>query len=139
MHRYFNTFRLLGLLFFIAILPSCSSSAAEECSISLDQAGKLMTGLIPNAKVLEVQPSPIPALCEVVLESQGNKGILYINASGKLIVTGSIVDIQSKADLTNKRLVDLNRVDTSAIPLDDAIVMGKAEAQHKVIVFDDPD
>ena len=42
-------------------------------------------------------------------------------------------------NLTGVRYTDLNRVDVSMIPLDDAIVYGNPRAKHKVIVFDDPD
>ena len=33
----------------------------------------------------------------------------------------------------------INRIDTSLIPLKDALVMGNPNAEHKVIVFDNPD
>jgi thiol:disulfide interchange protein DsbC len=35
--------------------------------------------------------------------------------------------------------MELNKVDVSKIPLEDAIVVGKPDAKHKVIVFDDPE
>ncbi|MDH3238471.1 MAG: DsbC family protein [Deltaproteobacteria bacterium] len=47
--------------------------------------------------------------------------------------------MSDKENLTGLRYIDLNRVDVSAIPLADAIVIGRSDAKKRVVVFDDPD
>jgi len=47
--------------------------------------------------------------------------------------------MSDRQNLTGQRFSDLNRVDLSTIPLEDAIVLGNRDAKRKVIVFDDPD
>jgi thiol:disulfide interchange protein DsbC len=50
-----------------------------------------------------------------------------------------LISIVDKKNLTQERLTELNKVDVSQIPLDDALVMGDQNARIRVIVFSDPD
>jgi thiol:disulfide interchange protein DsbC len=90
-------------------------------------------------KILEIRPSEVKGLWEIDLESKGQKGIIYVDFSKKYVVSGSIIDIKTKANVTQDRFSSINKVDISQIPLDDALVMGDKEAKYRVIVFDDPD
>jgi len=99
----------------------------------------LLKERLPDIKVLEVRFAPIKGLWEVTIEKNGQKGIAYIDFSKKNIVSGSIFNIETKSNLTQERLIEINRVDVSQIPLDDAIVLGDKGAKYRVIVFDDPD
>ena len=99
----------------------------------------LLKGSFPDIKVLEVRPSQIKGLTEVTVESQGQKGILYVDSSGKYLVSGSILDVKTKTNFSQQRFNEINKVDISTIPLDDALVMGDKDAKYRVIVLDDPD
>jgi len=89
--------------------------------------------------VLDVRTSPAKALWEIFSEVGGKKGILYVDFSKKYVFSGAILSIKDKKNLTQERFTELNKVDISQIPLDDAIVMGDPKARIRVIVFDDPD
>ena len=52
---------------------------------------------------------------------------------------GALVDIKTKANLTQERFNEINKTDVSLIPLDDALVMGDKDAKNRIIVFTDPD
>ena len=99
----------------------------------------MLKEIIPDAKVLDARPSPVKGIWEIAIETKGQKGIVYVDFSKKYIVSGSVLDIKTKANLTQERFAEINKVDVSQIPLDDALVMGNKEAKHRVIVFDDPD
>jgi thiol:disulfide interchange protein DsbC len=99
----------------------------------------LLKGSFPEVKVLEVRPAQVKGLTEVTVESQGQKGILYIDSSRKYLISGSILDIKTKTNFTQQRYNEINKVDISTIPLDDALVMGDKDAKYRVIVLDDPD
>jgi thiol:disulfide interchange protein DsbC len=114
------------------------SKTPEQNLLSKDDALAALKELAPDIKVLEVNPSPVAGLWEVDVESRGRKGILYLDSSRKYLIQGSIVDLSSKSNLTQERYSEINKVDVSQIPLDDAIVMGDKDAKHRVIVFDDP-
>jgi len=108
-------------------------------TLTNEQATKTLSELIPDVKVLNITPSEIKGLWEVSLEAGGKKIILYMDYSGKHLVTGNLFQIQTKTNLTQSKVQDLNRIDVSQIPLKDALVLGDKDAKHKVIVFSDPD
>jgi len=115
----------------------------QDCSkchtLSNEQAAKTLSEMIPNVKILNVQPSAAKGLWEISLESGGKKGIVYIDYSGKHLIAGNIFAIKTKTNLTQERSQEINKVDVSQIPLKDSLVMGDEKAKYKVIVFDDPD
>jgi thiol:disulfide interchange protein DsbC len=120
--------------------------AGPEGPLTNDEAAAILKDAIPNAKVLKVSEAPIKGLWEIMLQSGRNRGIVYIDYSKKFFVSGAIIDVASKKNLTAERFAELNKqyaesdkVDVSKIPLGDALVMGPKDAKYRVIVFTDPD
>jgi len=115
----------------------------QDCSkchkLNNDEATELLKDMIPNLRVLEISPSPAKGLWEVYLESGGRKGLIYVDFAKKYFITGNLISIAGKKNLTQERLTDLNRVNVSQIPLEDALVMGDPKAKIRIIAFDDPD
>ncbi len=115
----------------------------QDCSkchtLTKDQARDLLKDMIPNPKILDINPSPAKGFWEVYLESGGRKGLIYIDFMKKYFFSGNLVSIADKKNLTQERVSELNRVDVSQIPLEDALVMGDPKAKIRIIVFDDPD
>lgn len=111
-----------------------------KCHIlSNEQAKKTLSEMIPDLKILNVQPSAVKGLWEIGIESGKKKGIIYLDYSGKHVISGNLFSIQTKTNLTQEKLQSLTKVDVSQVPLKDALVMGQKIAKYKVIVFDDPD
>ena len=139
------------ILFFMAItfllLPMSYSygfsEKGQDCSkchtLSKDEASTLLKDMAPNLKILDVRTSPIKGLWEANLEAGGRKGVAYVDFSKKYLISGGIISIKDKKNLTQERLTEINKVDVSKIPLDDALVMGDKDAKNRIIVFDDPD
>ncbi len=115
----------------------------QDCSkchtLTKEQATKTLSEMVPDAKVLNVAPSTVKGLWEISIETGGRKVIVYLDYAGKHLLAGNLFQIQTRTNLTQEKLQDLNRVDISQIPLKDALVMGDKSAKYKVIVFDDPD
>jgi len=135
---------LIPLLSIFIFSNTYCSSASDQKSSSCSQIKKddllpLLKNLAPDIEILEMRTAPIEGLCEIAIKTKGRKGILYTEPSTKYIISGSILEITTKANLTQERIIDLSRVDVSQIPLDNALVMGDKDAKHSVIVFSDPD
>lgn len=137
---------LLAFLLFCLLPPGVSYSfetRGQDCSkchtLSNDEAKDLLKGLFPDVKILEIKLSPVKALWEVFSESHGKKGLAYVDFSKKYLILGTIVSIKERKNLTQERFVDLNKIDVSQIPLDDALIMGDQKARIRIIAFDDPD
>jgi thiol:disulfide interchange protein DsbC len=114
-------------------------SEKESLALGVDEALTLLKNLDPNIKVIAVQPGPVEGLWEVDIEAGNRKGLVYIDSTKKYLISGTIIAIQEKKNLTQERLDEINKIDVSQIPLDDALVMGDKEAKYRVIVFDDPE
>jgi len=134
------------LTFFLLFTVSASfgfPTKGQECTkchtIKKDEALSLLRTFDQNIKVIDVKQSPAKYLWEVSIESGGKKGLLYIDLPKKNVISGSIIEIKGKKNVTQNRLSELNKVNVSQIPLDDALILGDKKAKHRVIVFDDPE
>ncbi len=87
-------------------------------------------------KILEIREAPLEGFWEVVTEIGQERRIIYIHKNLRFIISGHILDRQTKRDLTLDRLKDLRRVNPSALRLENAIRMG--EGRRKLYVFTDP-
>jgi thiol:disulfide interchange protein DsbC len=117
------------------------SEKGQDCSkchtLTKDEASTLLKDMAPNLKILDVRTSPVNALWEVDIETGGRKVVTYVDFSKKYLISGGIISIKDKKNLTQDRLSEINKVDVSKIPLDDALVMGDKDAKYRIIVFDD--
>ncbi len=123
-----------------AAFPAAKNNPGQctEChKLTPAEAQEVLKTLVDS--VVAVRPSEVPGLWAVDVEKQGRKLPVFLDFSGRYLVTGDVIDLQSMESLTRERMVDLNRVDASRIPLDDAIVIGDPKAPVKIVVFDDPE
>jgi thiol:disulfide interchange protein DsbC len=131
------------LIFFTAANSFAFVTKGQDCSkchnLKKDEASALLKELIPGVKILTIRTIPVRSMWEVVLQTNGRKELVYIDFSKKYLLSGSLIDIKGKKNLSQDRLADINKVNVSQITLKDALVMGDKNAKHKVIVFDDPE
>ena len=115
----------------------CGGGACTDChSLTRDEAARILGNGVDN--VLSVTMSPVNGLWEVDVEKEGRRAPLYIDFSKGYVIAGQIIQVSTKKNLTERRVLSMNRVDVSQIPITDAIVVGKKDAKRRIIVFDDP-
>src|SRR5690606_38691540 len=90
-------------------------------------------------EVLNVGFSEMPGVWEVEVQKDRKRFPVYIDFSKSFVIAGNIIRIQDGENVTQRRTAELNRVDVSRIPLDDALLLGKSDARTQVIVFTDPE
>ena len=131
---------LVSFIVILTVLTIGISPAvlASEKGLTSEEAQSALKPIIPDAKVLEIRPAQIKGLWEVAIETRGQKGVVYLDSEGHYGFFGSILDLKTKRNFTQERNGELNKVDVSKIPLDDAVVMGDRNAKYRIIVFDDP-
>jgi hypothetical protein len=133
------------ILFFLLPIGSAYSfeTKGQDCAkchtLGNDEAKDLLKGFFPDIKIVDIRVSPSKAFWEVFSESGGRKGLIYVDFSKKYLMLGSMVSIKEKKNLTQERFTELNKIDVSQIPLEDALVMGDQKAKIRIIAFDDPD
>ena len=87
-------------------------------------------------RILEIREGPLEGFWEVVTEIGQERMIVYIHKSLRFVIHGQIIDRQIRRNITLDRLKDLRKVDTSALPFENAIPMGRGK--RKLYVFTDP-
>ena len=132
MRKFILIFFVVIAAITLGILPCVSGEEDQSAQIFIkEDATNLLKEIIPDVKIIEIRPAQVKGLWEIAVESRGKKGIVYIDSSKKYLVSGSIVDLKTKANLTQERSIELNKVDVSLIPLDDALVIGEKNAPKK--------
>jgi len=133
-----------ALLLLVAALPSRAVPAeggggASTASQGLTRAraAKLLDGKVDN--VLAVEPSEVAGLWVVDVVQRGRKFPIYMDASGRYVISGRIIRLRDGKNLTEARFERLNAVDVASVPLDNSVVIGDPHAKHRIIVFADPD
>jgi len=147
LRRIMSKASLIGFFMLSCLLLStpsfCFEKKGQDCSkchtLSSDEARELLKGAIPDVRIIQVKLSPAQGLWEIYLESRGRKGLIYVDFAKKHFFTGSLISIGERKNLTQERFTELNRIDVSQIPLEDALVLGDPKAKIKVICFSDPD
>jgi thiol:disulfide interchange protein DsbC len=110
---------------------------AKSFALTNEEATQILKDYIKTEfKILEIKEAPLEGFWEVACGIGHDRVILYIHKNLRFILSGQILDRQTKRNLTLDRLKDLRRVDPSTLPLENAIPMG--EGKRKLYVFTDP-
>ncbi|MCK5912567.1 MAG: DsbC family protein [Desulfuromusa sp.] len=91
-----------------------------------------------QGEVISVDPAEAPGLYRVAMRMQGKVIPIYLDASGSYLFTGNVIRLKDRKNLTEADYQQLNPIDTSNIPLDDALTLGSPDATQQIIVFTDP-
>ena len=104
--------------------------AAQEAAIRENLARRM-----PNLpKIDEVRETPMAGLYEV----RSGADIIYTDAKGDFILHGSLLDTQSRKNLTEERIEKLTAIDFSKLNTKNAIPIVYGKGTRKLAVFEDP-
>ncbi len=106
-------------------------------ALTNEEASPILKELIKTEfRILEIREAPLEGFWEVACEIGQERVIIYVDKNLRFIIHGQILDRQTKRNMTLDRLRDFRRVNTSALPLENAIPMG--QGKRKLYVFTDP-
>jgi thiol:disulfide interchange protein DsbC len=136
-------FRFLVAIATCALLGALSASAqtqgaapqADATASELAAVKQLIETKFPGAGVTNVARSPYFGL----YEAQFDDRMIYTDAKVSYVVVGAIFDADTKQNLTDARLRQLNRVAWDQLPLDLAIKKVKGNGARKLAIFSDAD
>lgn len=121
--------RLTGLALAAGLLAAAAAHAGEA------EIRKALTDRFPGAKISSVAKTPYSGLYEVYLDGQ----LVYMDAKGQYVITGDVIELKTRTNLTQARLSKLQAVDWNVFPLDKAIKTVKGNGTRKLVVFSDVD
>ncbi|HID79325.1 MAG TPA: DsbC family protein [Aquifex aeolicus] len=98
-----------------------------------------------NLKVENIKKAPLKGLCEAVVSVGGQKVIFYTDESGRYLLLGrgplvAILDTQTKEDLTQKELQELNKLSPNQLrELEKYVAFTYGKSGKVVYLFTDPE
>lgn len=111
-----------------------STGAASTAAVEVETVRKMFTERFPGVKVDAVKSTPFPGLFEV----QIGMDLLYTDGRVDYVMQGSLIDAQTRRDLTAESLEKLSQVAFSSLPLQHAIKQVKGDGSRTIAVFEDP-
>jgi len=104
-------------------------------SKELEKVRSSLSLLMPELKVDDVSPSPVPGLFEVMLGPQ----VIYVTGDGRYLIQGSIIDLELRKNITEPRLDFAKAKAVEQIGVENMVVFGHKHPKHIVTVFTDID
>lgn len=117
---------------------ACSQTAQADAPQASGEAAKLLVELrklYPEPDFKSVRESVVPGLYEVTV----GQNVGYMDRTGRYMIQGQLLDLQSKTNLSEQALREAMRIDVSALPLSDAIKVVRGDGSRSVYIFADPD
>ena len=124
---------LLGAL--SAPAQTQDAARAEATAPELAAVKQLIEAKFPGAAVTNVARSPYFGL----YEAQFDDRMIYTDAKVRYVIVGAVYDADTRQNLTDARLRQLNRVAWDQLPLDLAIKKVKGSGARKLAIFSDAD
>lgn len=126
----------LFLLFTLTIISPLCADQSPSAALTKEKAVEVLHGI--RGEVVNVRPAEVPGLFQVDMKMQGKIVPIYLDAKGEYLISGNVIRIKDRKNLTQTAFQKLNPVDISGIALEDALILGDPKAAQKVIVFTDP-
>ena len=144
--------RELRIVAVVTIIVASSSYAIAkeghggECAschtLTIPEANGLLKKI--GGTVTSVKPSPARGLFELLVEKEGQKGIIFLDYGKKYLIQGAVFDLEKleqviahKNELPQPK--QTTSIDVKTIPVDLAVIMGNPNGSKKLYVFTDPD
>ncbi len=122
---------------FMAEGEGCGTGSCIDChDLSKAEANEALKQI--EGEVVGVSPAEVPGLWRVDMKMNDKTWPLYLDYSKSYLISGNIIQLANRKNLTESHYRELNPVDISSIPLDDALLLGDPQAKTKVVVFTDP-
>lgn len=116
---------LAGLLL---CLPLLATAQEDDIRKSL---GERVPAL---SEIDEIRETPMPGLFELTVGHE----VLYTDAQGNFLIQGTLLDTQTRQNLTEERLDKLTAIGFKDLQLDHAMTLVKGDGQRQLAVFEDP-
>jgi thiol:disulfide interchange protein DsbC len=142
MRIFFSLFAMIWLFSSpaIAFKPTAEDGKVGDCKschvLSKEAASEVFKGF--QGEVVSVDFAEAPGLWQIGMENEGKTYPIYLDFSKTYLISGNLIRLKDRKNLTEEKFRQLNPVDLSLVPTDDALLLGNPEAEKKVIVFTDP-
>lgn len=120
---------------FVIASIACVFTLPVFAQDQFDVVEQRMRELAPDAKSIAVSETPIDGILQV----QINGDIVYTTADGKFLLQGRLIDLDTRADLTEQAKSELRKALLSSIDTSKEITFAPENPEFDLIVFTDID
>ena len=120
---------IYAVLFSLLALPAVAADA------DLSRVKAALAKSFPDAANGTLRPSPVAGLYELVMGAQ----VYYVSADGKHLFLGDMVEVRTRANLTEGAREKISARLLNEIGEQDMIVLAPKETRHTITVFTDVD
>ncbi|WP_373019436.1 DsbC family protein [Thiomicrorhabdus sp.] len=125
-----NLLKSMAMLLSISLMAD--TAFADDKQVIQDQLKKI----VPNAPEANIKQSVVPGLYEVSVGPM----VIYMTADGKYAFNGSLINLETRENLTDQAKSAARKLAVEKIPTDSMIVYpAKGDQKHFVTVFTDID
>jgi thiol:disulfide interchange protein DsbC len=122
---------------FTSVEEGCGAGSCADChSLSTNEAKELFKGL--QGEVVSTDFAEVPGLWRIGMKIQDKVLPVYLDFSKSYLISGNVIRLNDRKNLTEARYNQLNPVDLASIPTDNDLLLGNPDAEKKIIVFTDP-
>ncbi|MBK1721861.1 DsbC family protein [Thiocystis violacea] len=121
-------FRHFALAATTLALTTTLAAASPEQAIR-----KALKGVVPDMEITNIQPAPIAGLYEVMAGTD----LMYVTADGRYFMSGHIVDLTDRKDLTEPRLAEARKRLLDKVGESEMVVFSPEKPKHTISVFTD--
>jgi thiol:disulfide interchange protein DsbC len=126
--------RLAAVFVLIPGLYLTTATAADNAADTAIRTA--IRKILPNATIDEINPSPINGMSEVIMGSE----LYYASNDGRYIIQGgSLIDMNTRIDLSEERLKGIRHRLLSKVDQKDEIIFPASKERHVITVFTDID
>lgn len=141
---------LVSLCFSLVVTSSSfamtSNDHGGDCASCHKLTEKEATELLKKTggTVASVKQAPVKGFFELLVERDGQKGIIFLDYSKKHLIQGMVFNLEKLEPVSAHKLDFLQpkqqtSVDVNSIPTKHAVIMGNPKGTKKLYVFSDPD
>ena len=131
MNRTIKILCLSWLASLLAVAPA--AYAADDAELEAVRAK--LTDMFESIKPENVKPSPLDGWYVV----QQGSIVAYVSSDARYLLQGDIIDLETRANLTETARNDSRRELIASLGKDDVITFSPAEVKHTITVFTDVD
>ena len=116
---------ILAILAVALALPALAQE--EKVRAALKKA-------LPDTPIDSVRKTPYGGLYEITLGGD----VFYVDEKASFVLMGSLVDLNTKQNVTEIRQRELLKIDFDSLPLDHAFKIVRGNGSRKIAMFADP-
>lgn len=119
------------------LLPGAFALAMLVNAAHADEAAVRATvkRMLPITEAPAIGSTPVPGLLEVAADGK----VFYVTEDGRYVLGGPLFDAQTRRNLTDARLAEINRIPFETLDTKLAISRVKGSGARKLAIFEDPD